>query len=336
MPARNTPSLGDLAVEDLAVGAARTLGVRRIIGCTVALAVASFGCSANTSDSTATTTSTSDGGGSDLHGTITALTYNVAGLPEGLSGSHPEANMPQIGPKLNDFDLVLVQESWLTPDPNPTPFRTYHEILEETSTLDYSSTPLPAPLGKDPDRSSAQLSDGLNQFSRFEFEPALDHVRWPDCGQDAADCLATKGFTLSVVSLASGVDIDVYNLHMEAGNEDFALRETDVALLGDYISQHSADRAVIVGGDFNLHIEDEPDGTQFSSLLEAADLEDACETLGCPEPHRIDKFLYRSSADLTITPTSWSIAEGFVDAEGKPLSDHEPVVVDFEWTAKNA
>lgn len=284
-------------------------------------------------DATSSTGSTASNGESSdgVSGSLTALTYNVAGLPEGLSGSHPEVNMPLIGPKLNEFDVVLVQESWLTPDPNPTPFRTYHEELQSTSTQEHSSTPLPAPLGKDPDRSSAQLSDGLNQFSRFAFDPEITHERWPECGEDAADCLATKGFTRSVLTVAEGVDIDVYNLHMEAGNEDSALRATDVDLLAQFINENSRDRGVIVGGDFNLHIEEEPDGTQFSSLLKAASLTDACAALDCPEPNRIDKFLFRSGADVAIEATDWQIPQGFVDAAGADLSDHLPVEVSFDW-----
>src|SRR5688572_5820705 len=45
-------------------------------------------------------------------GTIRFLTYNVAGLPEGVSKSHPAANTPLMSPLLNDFDLVVVQEDF--------------------------------------------------------------------------------------------------------------------------------------------------------------------------------------------------------------------------------
>ena len=66
----------------------------------------------------------------DWDGEVHALTYNVAGLPEILSGSNPEVNTDLIGPKLNDFDLVVMQETWETPDPNPlAPTRVYFEIL---------------------------------------------------------------------------------------------------------------------------------------------------------------------------------------------------------------
>jgi hypothetical protein len=41
-------------------------------------------------------------------GTFEALTYNVAGLPQGLSSSNPAEFTPQISPLLNSYDLVLV------------------------------------------------------------------------------------------------------------------------------------------------------------------------------------------------------------------------------------
>ena len=46
------------------------------------------------------------------------LTYNVAGLPEGISSSHPRTNIPQISPMLNEFGIVLVQEDF-----------SYHDLL---------------------------------------------------------------------------------------------------------------------------------------------------------------------------------------------------------------
>jgi Endonuclease/Exonuclease/phosphatase family len=266
-------------------------------------------------------------------GTFTAITYNVAGLPDVLSGSNPDVNTALIGPKLNAYDLVLLQESWLTPDPNPlAPLRTYHEILVAGSTLPFKSVPLPAPIGSDPLRPSAILSDGLNRFANLSFEPVV-RQRWTNCGEASQDCLALKGFSMSRTTLAPGVTVDIYNLHMDAGGVDSAFRAENVAQLSAYIEANSEGNAVIVGGDFNLKLDREPDITQFSTLLLRGALTDACTALACSEPNRIDKFLYRSNSNVTITPTSWTNADpDFTRADGEPLSDHDPVVVDFEWS----
>ena len=133
-------------------------------------------------------------------------------------------------------------------------------------------------------------------------------------------------------SLAPGVEIDVYNLHLDAGSADFAIRGENVAQISEFIAANSVGRAVIVGGDFNLHLDRDPDATQFAELLANNDLTDVCTELGCDQPNRIDKFTYRSSDSLTLTPTQWAnLTEDFLRSDGERLSDHDPVLVDFDW-----
>lgn len=268
-------------------------------------------------------------------GSFLALSYNVAGLPEGISGSHPATNTPIISPLLNAYDLVLVQESWQTPDPNPlAPLRVYHELLVADADHAYKSDPASHPLGNDPERPSALLGDGLNRMSRMFFLPEVVRERWDGCHNSAADCLALKGFSFARMVLMPGFTVDVYNLHMEAGSdpEDDVLRDEGITQLSTFIASVSAGRAIIVGGDFNLHTNTEPDSTQFQRLLSETGLVDVCAELGCPEPGRIDKFLFRSSDEITLTPVSWLFATAtFVDGEGEPLSDHDPLEVRFDW-----
>src|SRR5689334_5173922 len=49
-------------------------------------------------------------------GRFNVVTYNVAGLPEGLSRVHPQQNLPLIGAALNRYDLVFVQEDYAYPE----------------------------------------------------------------------------------------------------------------------------------------------------------------------------------------------------------------------------
>lgn len=272
-------------------------------------------------------------------GQFLALSYNVAGLPEGISGSRPSVYMPQISPLLNNYDLVLLQESWQTPDPNPLAgvgLRVYHEILVAGSNHPYKSEPMPLPLYADPQRPSALVSDGLNRFSRFPFGEII-RQRWSECDNSAADCLSLKGFSYARTTVADGVCIDVYNLHMEAGGSarDDQLRLAGALQLAAFITQHSAGKAVIIGGDFNLHTNEEPDATTFRRLLSEVDLTDVCAARACPEPGRIDKFLFRSSAGVGVQPLSWRFeTDVFITPSGEPLSDHEALAVRFEWTAQ--
>ena len=45
-------------------------------------------------------------------GTFKALTYNVAGLPQGLSSSSPVTNQPIMSPLLNAYDVVAFDGGW--------------------------------------------------------------------------------------------------------------------------------------------------------------------------------------------------------------------------------
>lgn len=267
-------------------------------------------------------------------GEFLALSYNVAGLPEGISGSHPATNTPLIAPLLNAYDLVLLQETWQTPDPNPlAPLRVYHEILVAGSLHPYRSEPAPQPIGTDPRRPSAVVSDGLNVFSDFPFTSVAREM-WNGCWASAADCLSQKGFMVARTTFAPGVTVDVYDLHMEAGGdpEDDALRDQAVTQLAAFVNAFSAGRPVIVGGDFNLHTNGEPDASQFQRLLAETGLTDVCAALACPEPGRIDKFLFRGSAGLALTPLSWHFeTDVFQTPGGEPLSDHDPLAVRFRW-----
>jgi endonuclease/exonuclease/phosphatase family metal-dependent hydrolase len=243
--------------------------------------------------------------------------------------------MPRIGQLLNRYDVVLLQESWQTPTPNPYwPVRFYHELLVGASRHPYKTKPEPLPLGGDPRRPSAWVSDGLHVFSRYPFA-SLVRQQWPTCVDTFNDCRALKGFSMARMQLAQGASIDVYNLHMEAGrsNEDHAARAAAIEQLIAFATKHSADHPMIIGGDFNLRTLSGPGTRQWKRLLHGLGLQDACAALSCAQPGRVDRFVFRSGPALRLTARSWaSDGDVFVDEQGNPLSDHEPIVVRFAWS----
>jgi hypothetical protein len=288
----------------------------------------------------------SETGAGGTSGEFSALTYNVAGLPQLLSGSNPEEYMPLIGRLLNDYDLVLTQEDFANPVPNDSPFQFFHEVLLDTTNHPYRPEAMAPLMGRNPDRPSALTSDGLNLYSRFPVGP-LTRVAWPDCfgGADtsdrgAGDCLAVKGFTLSRITLADGVDIDVYNLHGEAGStpaDDEAAR-SGFALLGEYIVANSAGRAVLLGGDTNLNADKPGDAAVWEAFLATTGLADICATVACPdEPGSIDKFAFRGSSDLALEPLDRVVEYEKFTAPGRPdlndgqLSDHRAISARWRW-----
>jgi len=58
----------------------------------------------------------------------------------------------------------------------------------------------------------------------------------------------------------------------------------------------------------------------------------ACEDFASADRERVDKIFYRSSDAVTLTPTRHEVPSDWVDPFGEQLSDHEPVVAEFEVT----
>jgi hypothetical protein len=285
-----------------------------------------------------------------VEGDFRVLSYNVAGLPQEISTENPQEHIPLISPLLNDYDVVLTQEDfdWWAPELDGLDFVHYHERLRAQATHPHRSVQWVGPeaAGIDPAvRPAPWVGDGLGFLSRMAFTSETRRA-WEDCfgGADtsdggAADCLAGKGFGVVTMTLAPGRLVDVYTLHAEAGStpEDRRLREADYVQLAAFIREHSAGRAVILGGDTNLHTDPgTTDAAIWDEFLDATGLTDACDELGCDEPGAIDKVAYRCGEGVGLTPTAHDFPrERFRDPAGDDLSDHPPLVVDFHWEARD-
>jgi endonuclease/exonuclease/phosphatase family metal-dependent hydrolase len=250
-------------------------------------------------------------------GVIQVLTYNVAGLPEGLSASRPVSNLPVIGARLNRYDLALIQEDYA-----------YPALLRQRLTLPFVS---PGFVPGD----ARHFGDGLSQFGKVPLA-APRRTPWRVCHgivDSYFDCWTPKGIALTRAELAPGVSVDVYNVHLDAGGsaEDRAARESQLAQLIETIRENSDQRAAIIGGDFNLTRSERAKLQKLEDVLGARDV---CAALGCPEPNRIDRILVRSSPELKLLPRSWRVDHGFRDPSGRPLSDHLAVAVQIAWQAR--
>lgn len=247
-------------------------------------------------------------------GSFRALTYNVAGLPQGLSGSNPVANTSQISPLLNNYDLVLVQEDFI-----------YHIDLQQHTIHPYQSLPLT--------QFNSFVNDGLNRFSSTAFTGFV-RQRWNVCSglwNQSNDCLSSKGFTVGRHELSPGVEVDVYNLHADAGGSsgDQNARTVQFAQLATFMDSYSVGRAVIIGGDTNLKTRIAEDARVLADFKGNQGLQDVGELLN--QPDHIDRWFIRSSLDVEITPVLWRVADELVDSSGADLSDHPGINVDFDW-----
>lgn len=247
-------------------------------------------------------------------GRFEVLTYNVAGLPEGISRSQPLANLPLIGKLLNRYDVALVQEDFAYP-------------FELRRQLGLAHASEPFVRGE-----RLHFGDGLSQFARLPFSD-FRRVEWQACHglvDSFFDCLTPKGFTIARQAIADRAFVRVVNLHMDAGwsPPDRAARESQVKQLSAALGELPSVDPVIVAGDTNIL---ESERELLTPLLRQGAFVDACAELSCPQPWRIDRVLYRSSPELRLRARQWRIAREFVDGSGRPLSDHLAVVVAFDW-----
>ena len=246
--------------------------------------------------------------------TLRALTYNIHGLPPEITNDDTAARIAAIAPLLNAYDLVGLQEDFDDDD---------HAVLSDAS--EHSQKRRFADIL--PDR---VYGSGLAVFSDFE-ESTFHHEHYETCHgilESASDCLASKGFQVIRLVLGEGLEVDVYNSHLEAGGgeEDNASREAQVLQILARMEAFSEARAMLLLADTNLHAEDEQDAPLLDLFYEAG-LEDACTAVDCAEPNRIDRVLFRSGGDLILEVTDWRVDPDFSDAEGIPLSDHDPISV---------
>ncbi|GGR26196.1 jacalin-like lectin [Streptomyces aurantiogriseus] len=297
--------------------------MRRLLGTLAAAALALTGLAGTGATPAAAATT----------GTFNVLTYNVAGLPEGLSSGSPEKNTPLISPRLAAYDIVNVQEDF-----------NYHAALYAGDNHPHrTATSGGVPFG-----------DGLNTLSDFPFED-FERVKWKNC--TGTNCLTPKGFSLARVRLAEGVFVDLYNVHTNADATDDALaaRRANIDQLSDFIQANSSGNAVIVMGDTNTRYT--RTGDNIRTLVTENGLTDAwvklvkggtppaqgADALLCPTSappngcEVVDKIFYRGSKLLSLTATryhnEWA---SFLDSAGANLSDHFPHTVDFSYTLDSA
>lgn len=271
-----------------------------------------------------------------ITGQFSLLTYNVAGLPVGLT----DATFPritsslQIGSLLNNFDVVNVQA-----DVSFHPF-----LIAATAFPDQTAPSVPTwlwPVG-------LPFSDGLNSFSAYDIE-SLTRQGWSTC---QLVCITPKGFTYSRIHIPGGSSIDLYNVHVDAGDQ---MTDTDLAQLSTFITATSVGRAVIVAGDFSQVYSDT--GQSLTEFATANGLTDAwvqveyngitpTDAPGCAYAdtcEQPDKIFYRSATapnpdDPASSPVRLSAVayanEGlnFLDSSGKDLSNHRPQSVIFSYT----
>ena len=272
-------------------------------------------------------------------GTFNVLSYNVAGLPEGLSSAPtPRASSTtSIGQRLGQYDIVHVQEDF-----------NYHANLYAADAHPYRT----------PTSGGAGIGSGLNTLSNYAYDgDDFERVGWNSCQTDSGDCLTPKGFTFMRVRVAQGDYIDFYNVHTNAGTTsgDETSRASNLSQLTAFIQSHSIGNAVVVMGDTNTRytraadtiaafaadngltdawVKLERGGTAPAAGSTALVCDEAAITNTCEV---VDKVLYRSSKLISLNATYYNNEHAsFLDSAGAMLSDHDPITVRFGWSQNAA
>lgn len=267
-------------------------------------------------------------------GSFTTFSYNVAGLPQGVSSAPSERQSATqlISCYIKQFSVVNVQEDF-----------NYHAALYD-SCDDHAY--------RSPTSGGAGVGSGLNSLSRFSYMD-WERVSWNAC--NGVDCLTPKGFTLARTRLAEGVYVDVYNLHTQAqvADADLAARRKNVLQLLSFIETYSAGNAVIVMGDTNTRYTRSGDnigeflrrgftdvwvdkvraGSVPAAGAAAMVCEPAVTSANCEV---VDKVFFRDNGFVGLKALNYAIPTDMQNAAGEELSDHRGIKVNWSYaTASN-
>ena len=248
---------------------------------------------------------------------FTLLSYNVHGLSALIAQDHPRMRMETIGPFLQDYPIVLIQEDFA-----------YHRSLRRAVMPDLTFRGNESRFGffsffLKP--LCGTCGSGLTAFVRENtmFVPIVHGYGsfGSICSgwiRKKSDCWATKGFIWVKLLMKNGVEIAVYNLHLDAGTDksDKKARKRQLHIVGDHIARHvPMQMPLIVAGDFNSNAE------ELEPFLTLCNLKEGFH-------HGIDHIFFHTSSRGSLT----FIQGG--DATGIPnLSDHRPIYATFGITS---
>ena len=298
-------------------------------------------------------------------GQFTVCAMNVDGLPQKIVGVTLNGDGPgssgtkTISAKMATYgwDIIGVSED----------FNYHSELMSSLS--GYSSGTL-----RDDVDLFTRDTDGLNLIWKTSI--TVTGEKWVAWNENYAtgfmgtgnggDTLINKGYRYYQATVADGVTVDVYILHMDADSdaEDIAARESQLTQLANAIKASNNGNPIIVMGDTNCrytrenlqtlfidainadsrftiqdawieHIRQGDYPVQGSDAIVAVDKGGSYEY---PQAEIVDKVFYinNTDSDVVIKADYYKIATDFVNNSGTALADHWPVVVQFTYSIPGA
>ncbi|MCG8591144.1 MAG: endonuclease/exonuclease/phosphatase family protein [Proteobacteria bacterium] len=244
---------------------------------------------------------------------LRVLTYNTHGLQSFLAGDAPERRFPMISPRLNGYDVALIQEDVSCHDALVAQAR--HPVVLRGNGLRLPGLPLfqsglTTLVAAPPDRVEGVVREGYGRCNGWL--------------EGKNDCLARKGWLRVRLRLPDGRALDVYQTHLDAGGgaRDQRTRELQLEQLARRIDALSGDGAAIVAGDFNLNGWHRRPREVLQAFARRLGLRDSGARARAPARFApVDYIFYRSGPGLEIELVEAGEAREFV-VDGEPLSDH--------------
>jgi hypothetical protein len=266
---------------------------------------------------------------------VAVLSYNVHGLSWVAARDDPAQRSAAIGWLARRYDVVLLQEDFETARAIAAqlPGRTIvrgNGLRFDPRLIAVKFLLLPVSLALP--GFSPPYGAGLTTVLAERFRAAEDAVRrhsYATCDgwfSNRNDCWASKGFLRVRVAVDEGIEVDVYNTHLESGSSPGSVesRRAQIADLAAAIERDSAGRALIVGGDFNLAADREGDRADLDGFRDRLGLE---ETGAGPELagwRGYDHLWVRSGGGVAIEVRGAGEDRLFVSGD-RALSDHPAI-----------
>lgn len=302
--------------------------------------------------------------------TFSVATLNVDGLPQKILVLNVNADGPgasgtaRIGKYLmkKGYDIVCMQEDF-----------NYHDVLMPWMEDDYSNDTWSGDIGiegRDIDFLHLQNHrfecDGLCTFWKKGITlESTERTAWnASFGKfsHALDEIITKGFRRYDVTLANGLSLLVYNMHMDASDDkdelegkdtkDKEARQVQWQQLKDEILSRLDTRPIIIMGDMNSFYGQDNVKAAFIDAINSSGkgtVSDVWVELhnnglfpetkddGISGGEVLDKILYvNPSAGTQIKAVGMKLdKEGYL-LDGKPLGDHYPLAATFQIVSKDS
>lgn len=266
--------------------------------------------------------------------TVTALNYNVAGLPWASTSADQRRNAEFIVE--NGYDIVAVQEDF-----------GYHDILAGGLVgYNYQTYHMGGVPG----------GDGLNIFTKNMPIYNATRITWDEAYgviDHGADSMTPKGFQYAVIDVGNGVYVDFYNLHADAYSDEGSVHARDVQFrqIADYINENyeKNNRPVIVTGDFNVYMHThEVNSDMYGIFIEECGFKDAwievkndSDYFNMHKWHisgdpawghwdSVERFFYKGTDGVAVLATDFEYIE-VLHENGKAASDHAAAVCEFTF-----